>query len=990
MSLSHAKFIDALSQVGLLSPADIETLKAASVDKLDVDADPLARELVEQGRLSRYQAAALYQGQAEALMLGNYLVIDKLGAGGMGQVFRAQHRRMDRVVALKVLSKKQVGSPDAVTRFQREVKAAARLVHPHIVTAYDADEAAGSHYLVMEYVEGQDLSAVVKAQGPLKVPQAIDFMIQAARGLEHAHSQGIIHRDVKPSNLLLDKHGMVKILDMGLARVDNPLAGLDSGEGLTAAGRVMGTIDFMSPEQAQDTARADARSDIYSLGCTLYYLLTGKKPYESDTAMKTILAHREQPIPSLAKARPEVSPDLDAVYYKLVAKRPENRYATMREAREALEAVQAGRRPLGGARPASPVPLGPPLGVRLAEQPKGQPRPHRRKTKAARSKAPLTAAAVAVVLLIGVGGLIAVAIFSESPIKPVVVADATAEAATVSDASLPAMRAPPQTEPTGPASMTSPSLEGHAASGSPTGEQPAPPDTELLAAQAVDEDRAPDGPVVTAPASQAANPESVDVSAPASEFPDVPPDPALERKAAEWVLRRGGRLEIVYGGRLVALVPGDPLPRQSFTVSDVGLAKLKDITDDSLSNLDGLSHLTRLDLSQCKLSNGAVSHIVQHPWLISLLLSNNTKIDDAAFAELAVLGRLQRLRARSTQFGDLAAQSLAQIKTLFNVQIDHTRITDKGVGYLSQLPLEYLNIGTTEITDAALKHLERCEKLSYLGTNFNRITDEGLKSIERLPALRKLQLSQSTITAAGVDTLAGMKLLTLLAITDPPVSQSAYQKLRQALPSCRIAWAPATGNAASLAASAKASAPITRVAPAKPAAPATPAELTTSNRSAVPASAEQQRALSLVNTVFRSDLSQAKKPEDKGPLAEKLLAKAQEPQDDPAAVYALLDLARGFAADAADAELMAKITTELGSRFEVETLELLADDLEKSAQKAHPAAAFNAVAVTALAMVDDALAADKHGLAKRFSDTALLAARKAKDQALIKSAAERN
>lgn len=325
---------------------DSELMDAGQVEKhrkdyAATDAVAFARQLVDRKKLTRFQATVLIEGRDLPLVLDRYVLLGEIGAGGMGAVYKALHQQMDRVVALKILPKEAVDSPDKVKRFQREVKAAAKLEHSNIVTAFDAHESKGIHFLVMSYVGGSDLSAVVRKQGLLSAAKAVNYIGQAARGLEHAHNMGIVHRDIKPANLLLDKQGTVKILDMGLARIDNadPEHDKTVSQELTQDGMVMGTIAYLAPEQALDTRSADARSDMYSLGCTLYYLLTGKALYNEDTMLKTIMAHREGAIPSLCEERSGVPVELDAIFHKMVAKKPEDRFQNMTELLSAMETL---------------------------------------------------------------------------------------------------------------------------------------------------------------------------------------------------------------------------------------------------------------------------------------------------------------------------------------------------------------------------------------------------------------------------------------------------------------------------------------------------------------------------------------------------------------------------------------------------------------------------------------------------------------------------
>jgi hypothetical protein len=304
--------------------------------------------------------------------VGPYELLERLGGGGMGEVFRARHGRLKKEFALKVLSPQLARDPEAARRFERETEALGRLEHPHLVRATDAGVSGGTPYLVMELLAGTDLARLTKRLGPWPVAEACEAARQAALGLQHAHERGLVHRDVKPGNLWLTPGGVVKVLDLGLAR----LCEAADGGGLTGAGRMMGTPDYVAPEQVLDSRAADARADLYGLGCTLYHLLAGAPPFADATHPTTARkheAHLREPPPDLRALRAGVPAEVAALLGRLLAKRPEGRPASAAEVAAALlplaqgsrlgDLLEPGQAPLPAAPTvACPAPTRPPAG----------------------------------------------------------------------------------------------------------------------------------------------------------------------------------------------------------------------------------------------------------------------------------------------------------------------------------------------------------------------------------------------------------------------------------------------------------------------------------------------------------------------------------------------------------------------------------------------------------------------------------------------------
>lgn len=331
----------ALRESGLYSPDEFDALLRELAPLGDVRA--MMFYLFKRDRLTRYQLGKVLAGRAADLFIGPYVVTDRLGAGGMGKVYRGRDPATGRPVALKVIRSALVENPTVRGRYAREVQTAGQLNHPNIVRVFDAGEDNGRVFMAMEFVDGIDLARMMREFEMLAVPEACEYARQVALGLEHAHASGYVHRDVKPSNVVVagERHlpqatepAIVKLLDLGLSRALDPFDMVVPD--LTRDHTVVGTPDYMAPEQARDSKSVDARADLYSLGCTLYFLLTGRVPFAAEGAIEKILAHQMELAPPLQALRPEIPAPVAELVTRLMAKRPDDRVQTAAEVAEML------------------------------------------------------------------------------------------------------------------------------------------------------------------------------------------------------------------------------------------------------------------------------------------------------------------------------------------------------------------------------------------------------------------------------------------------------------------------------------------------------------------------------------------------------------------------------------------------------------------------------------------------------------------------------
>lgn len=347
MAVTVASLVESLRQSRLLESSQLDEVLADLRGKSS-DARVFTQELLRRDLLTPYQANQLFAGGGKELVLGSYVILAKLGEGVMGQLYKAKHKHMNRLVALKVIRPELLARPDAVERFYQETMAAGQLCHANIVHAYDSGPKGNSHFFAMEYVEGVDLDRLVQQSGPLGTALACEFLKQTAAGLQHAHERGLWHRDLKPSNLLVTRPGsgslspggtgssshktgpaggqIVKIRNLGLTLLQ-PLSEAELAKG---QGRAPRTPDYLAPERIQGKP-GDIRSDLYSLGCTFYFILTGRVPFPGGTSQDKFRKHvGEEPVP-ISALRRDVPAAVTAVISRLMAKRPEARYQTPAE-----------------------------------------------------------------------------------------------------------------------------------------------------------------------------------------------------------------------------------------------------------------------------------------------------------------------------------------------------------------------------------------------------------------------------------------------------------------------------------------------------------------------------------------------------------------------------------------------------------------------------------------------------------------------------------
>ncbi|TWU03168.1 serine/threonine-protein kinase [Neorhodopirellula pilleata] len=762
--------------------------------------------------------------------IGPYRILSVLGKGGMGQVYLAEHSRLEMTVAVKVLADHLTGNSNAINRFDREMKAVGRLSHPNIVRATDAGEHDGKHYLAMEFVDGHDLSQILRACGRLRIGDACEAVRQAAVGIQHAHENGLIHRDLKPSNLMVTKKGQIKILDLGLARLHS-----SDTEGLTSDFQIMGTADYMAPEQALKALQVDSRVDVYSLGCTLYALLCGMPPFAGakyETSISKIMAHEhEQPVPLFLR-RTDVPAELSAIVDRAMAKSPADRFATADDLATALlpfsrdsalaslvtsvtasqslpgDTSDIGRHSLATVTMASPLPTKPTI-------PAG---PGKRVWVGLGLMLVGLMAAAAFVLHFSSGkGAIVVEIHGDQ-----ISAQIEGERLVIQDIAK--------------ENTYYLSIEGDTSlQPLASGEYTIQVENEATGLRLETEEFTISRNSETVVRAFIQPPTVVEPSMPAVVEPSQPVEPiaATERALAEWAIHNGAILDISFDNQGAFVSTLDELPPVEFRVVTINFTPQLGLTDGDWNRLRQFQWLGRLEFQDPKDLVRLVSGVEGIESVTNLKL----RYDQTQPEQLQQLGRLTRvqdfdiggqlvgdseaemlrglkkvfrLTFSGRQATDASLVPLSQMRQLTFLSLIFTKVTGSGLVHLENLPhldslhlpytpiddagltdiaklreLIWLNLGFTQIGDEGLIPISGLTKLDNLDLAETRVTDRGLAALSSIASLRTLNLDGTRITDAAVDQLAKFTQLTTLSLGNR-LSADALEQLGTQLPNCQI------------------------------------------------------------------------------------------------------------------------------------------------------------------------------------------------------------
>ncbi len=627
-------------------------------------------------------------------VLGEYEILGTLGRGGMGNVYRARHTKLDRIVALKTLSRARLCDAEAIARFEREMKAVGLLRHPNIVEAYDARQIDGIPVLVMECIEGATLSELARRLGPLDVADAGEMVRQTALALEHAHEHGLVHRDVKPSNLMLTSTGQVKLLDLGLARfmtVD------PSGGEMTGTGLAMGTAGYIAPEQVTDSHRVDIRADIYGLGCTLYRLLAGQAPFAGpryQEELEQLTAHVRDPVPPLDAFRRDVPMELTTVLERMLAKDPDDRFSQPAEVAAALEPFARGCRldslierfwqvPADGSE-------GETAGCgndRLASE--GRQRGNASRNRRGTPRLPkrtirLLTSVAAATALVAVGISLAIVLrIRRGDEETVVHLPAQSEVTVCENGNV----------------------------------------------------------QIKLPGEQAAKPTGTD----------------WEREVALWALRAGAiRLHLNSSSDYTGLhrvTREEDLPAEPFLVQVMHFYDAQTVRDQDLEILPKLRMLQGLALENMPITDRAIEVILQLSSLQRIYVTD-TQITAEGVSRIAALANLEELGLGGLPVTGAVLRDLTALPRLNHLVLRRTKVTDAGLVEIAHIgSLRNLDLCSTAITDQGLVHLRNMPGLEKLNLEATQVSDGGLHDLKQIRTLRALNVKGTKLTAEGIASL---------------------------------------------------------------------------------------------------------------------------------------------------------------------------------------------------------------------------------------------